>query len=122
MVGTVIEVSAVDVPINQLYVRSPSQRIHSLTEYIKAIHTVTFICSVSVSNVIPMYALVLMMLVAILCYDHLITFGEEYRRIWIHPLTGASLRFLLTRYFALIAVSIVNCISSWSTGTNPGLF
>lgn len=42
---------------------------------------------------------------AMLYYDHLITFGEEYRHIWRNPRSGASVLFLINRYFAFFVVS-----------------
>ena len=40
----------------------------------------------------------------ILFYDHIITFNEEYCKIWTKPWCKASATFLLTRYVALLTV------------------
>jgi len=40
--------------------------------------------------------------VVILYYDHAITFDDEYWRVWQNPRTGASILFLVNRYFAFI--------------------
>ncbi|KAI0342269.1 hypothetical protein BDW22DRAFT_178335 [Trametopsis cervina] len=41
----------------------------------------------------------------VLYYDYLITFGEEYRHIWRNPRSGASILFLVNRYFAFLVSS-----------------
>lgn len=46
---------------------------------------------------------------AILYYDHALTFGDEYKRIWQHPTRSPSLFFFLNRYFALLTVSTDSC-------------
>lgn len=44
-------------------------------------------------------------LVAVLYYDHCLTFGEEYRRVWKNIGCRASWFFILNRYFSFFAVS-----------------
>ena len=46
----------------------------------------------------------------ILFYDHALTFKDEYRYIWQKPRSGASVLFLLNRYFALISVSVTSVL------------
>lgn len=49
--------------------------------------------------------------IVILYYDHAITFDDEYWRVWRSPGTGASVLFLVNRYFAFlsnIAITIGN--------------
>ncbi|GJE86617.1 hypothetical protein PsYK624_026970 [Phanerochaete sordida] len=41
--------------------------------------------------------------VVILYYDHALTFRDEYAHIWRNPRAGASLLFLLNRYFAFFS-------------------
>lgn len=38
--------------------------------------------------------------VVVLYYDHALTFGEEYERIWANPTRIASVLFILNRYFS----------------------
>ena len=51
------------------------------------------------------------LLIAILYYDHLITLGDEYWRIWRNLRVGASWYFLLNRYFAFFAVGLCDAVS-----------
>ena len=44
----------------------------------------------------------------ILYYDHAVTFDEEYWRVWRTPGTGASILFLVNRYFAFFSVRLTS--------------
>ncbi|KAI0089518.1 hypothetical protein BDY19DRAFT_108365 [Irpex rosettiformis] len=60
--------------------------------------------------------------ITILFYDHILTFGEEISRIWASPGSGASLYFLLTRYFSFfvtITITFGNFSNSFSTVQPP---
>ena len=38
---------------------------------------------------------------ALMIYDHLLTFGDEVRIIWKNRFTGVTVIFLVNRYFSL---------------------
>lgn len=40
--------------------------------------------------------------IALLWFDHIISFNEEVQRIWQRKFTGATLLFLITRYSATL--------------------
>ncbi|KAH8822977.1 hypothetical protein DL96DRAFT_327697 [Flagelloscypha sp. PMI_526] len=42
-----------------------------------------------------------------LVFDHMITFGDEVERIWMRPMSGASLLFLINRYLTPIQFAII---------------
>ena len=44
----------------------------------------------------------------ILYYDHAATFDEELWRVWRTPGTGASVLFLVNRYFAFFSVRLTS--------------
>lgn len=49
--------------------------------------------------------------IAILTYDHIITFGEEYQLIWRVKFKKASLVFFLNRYLGVIYMSTLVAVS-----------
>ncbi|GJE86595.1 hypothetical protein PsYK624_026750 [Phanerochaete sordida] len=55
--------------------------------------------------------------VVILYYDHAATFDEEYWRVWRTPGTGASVLFLVNRYFAFFSNIVITAgnFSSFKT-------
>lgn len=52
---------------------------------------------------------------SVLCYDHIITFGEEYERYWTWPVTWSAALFFGNRYLAIPAqiVGIAPIILDW---------
>lgn len=57
-------------------------------------------------------------MVALCCYEHLITFDDEVRCVWRRRISGASTLFLLNRY-AILAASLVGVVQVVPWGTVP---
>ena len=57
---------------------------------------------------IDMFKIVWKPVVSAIAYAF-ITFDDEYWRVWRSPTTGASLVFLINRYFAFFSVSMSPC-------------
>ena len=52
--------------------------------------------------------------IAVLCFDHLITLGEEVDFIWRRKFTAATVLFVLNRYSTLIK-TILGYLLLWTT-------
>ncbi|KAH9893609.1 hypothetical protein C8Q73DRAFT_540100 [Cubamyces lactineus] len=50
-------------------------------------------------------------MICMLCYDHIITLGQEVRCIWMRKKTGAAVLYLLIRYVCLVSYCILPAIT-----------
>lgn len=51
--------------------------------------------------------------VALLVWDHIITFGAEVRKVWSQKIGGGSVLYLLLRYGTLFEKITVMFLASW---------
>ena len=47
----------------------------------------------------------------VLCYDYVITFGQEVRCIWMRKKTGATVLYLFIRYVCLVSYCILPAVT-----------
>ena len=50
---------------------------------------------------------------ALLIWDHVITFGQEVRRIWSPKLSGGTVLFAFLRYGTLVEKIAILLLASW---------
>ncbi|KAJ8483198.1 hypothetical protein ONZ51_g4852 [Trametes cubensis] len=50
-------------------------------------------------------------MICVLCYDYVITFGQEVRCIWMRKKTGATVLYLFIRYVCLVSYCILPAVT-----------